>query len=586
MPQFDNRNLKASHGLQKHDLSYRNAFTSHFGMLLPFCVVDVVGHSRVELSCEHQTRTLPLNSAAFVRLREHYDYFFVPYSQLYKQYDNFKTQQSNQSSMLDKNAFPNIVTKLPSFGKAGMSSCLEIVNSANDIDAAGYNRAFGAQRLFDLLGYGHYQAFNPAEVNDPNFIPPNLQYNPFRLLAYQKIYFDFYRNDKYEENATHFYNIDDIASAGTLNNLRVKQASFIHYRWRRKDYFTQCTPDLLPTANQFNRSGWQTAFQSASFGANILSSQFTLPNGSIQSGQNVQSSNYFNAVQNPNVQSSTVSPSNGSTVTSDNNVIQSINGIHQSEIQHRLIESRQRLLERMYAANSDFSSQMLAIYGYAPVEGRHGKVKHIGGFSELLNVTDVNNNTNGYQSLNDGTFGKINNVAGSKKFKFHVPEDGIIMGIYSTDCMPDYSSRRIDRFNFKLVPEDYFNPYYEGLGKQALFSYEYSNLQEDSSTGNIEPIAAGVIGFVPRYAEYKAKVDEVHNQLDYGGVYENYTSAFNVDMIENKPMLSLENLINKPMQLNKIFFVDFDGSDKTDCFLLNLYNSVKVLAPIRRNSEL
>ena len=578
MPQFDNRNLKASHGLNKHDLSYRNAFTSHFGMLLPFLVCDVVGNSRVELSCEHQTRTLPLNSAAFIRLREHYDYFFVPYSQLYRQYDNFKTQQSNQNSMLDKNAFPNIVTKLPSFTQSAMDTALQIFSGSGLIDAAGYNVSYGAARLFDLLGYGNYKAYNPASQSNPNIIP-TLSYNPFRLLAYQKIYFDYYRNDKYEENATQYYNIDDLASGASISAARLRQLSLIHYRWRRKDLFTQVTPDLLPSTNQFNRSGFNSIVGSfdSSFGT-----QFYLPTGDATTTR--VTSSVQGSLGNPDNSSPT--PLSGGTVDTYNQA--NASGVsRQSAAQHRLIESRQRLLERMYAANSDFSSQMLAIYGYAPIEGRHGKVKHIGGFSELLNITDVNNNTVGYKSTNEGTFGKINNIASSKNIKFHVPEDGIIMGIYSTDCMPDYSAKRVDRFNFKTVAEDYFNPYYEGLGKQALFSVEYcSETDDDVSNTGIIGMPNSIIGFVPRYAEYKDKVDEVHGQLDYGGIYENYTSAFNVDMRLSKPMLSLENLINKPMQLNKIFYVDFTGEDTTDCFLLNLYNTVKVLAPIRKNSEL
>lgn len=574
MQQFDNRNLKASHGLQKHDLSYRNAFTSHFGMLLPFMVCDVVGNSRVQISLEHQTRTLPLNTAAFVRLREHYDYFFVPYAQLYGQYDNFKTQQSNQKSMLDANAFPNIVTKLPTFDNQAIDNCLQ--QFTNQLDPAGYSSGFGAQRLFDLLGYGHHKSYNPVYPVVNNI--PNLSYNPFRLLAYQKIYFDYYRNDKYEKYATSFFNVDDVASAGVINTTRLRQLTRLHYRWRRKDYFTQVTPDLLPSQNQFNRDGFNSIVKS--FSSNNTS-QFYLPTAGVTSG--VVTSSISGVIGSP--ENTTPTSLGGSNVVT-NNSTNAQNLSQQSAAQHRLIEVRQRLLERMYAANSDFSSQMLAIYGYAPIEGRHGKVKHLGGFSELLNVTDVNDTTSNY-AQSAGTFGKINNYGSSKNIKFHVPEDGIIMGIYSTDCMPDYSSRRVDRFNFKSVPEDYFNPFYEGLGKQALFGVEYSTFVDDDVSGAGEvAMPNGIMGFIPRYAEYKAKVDEVHNQLDYGGVYENYTSAFNVDIKLSSPMLHHEYMINKPAQLGNLFNTVFDGSDGTDCFMINLYNQIKVLAPIRKNSEL
>lgn len=112
---FDLRKLKSAHGRNKHDLSYRNVFSTQFGMLTPFLVQDVVAGSSVQISLEHQTRTLPLVRPAFTRLREHYDYFFVPYSQLYHAYDNFKTQQTNQRSMLMEAQFPNVVSRLPYF---------------------------------------------------------------------------------------------------------------------------------------------------------------------------------------------------------------------------------------------------------------------------------------------------------------------------------------------------------------------------------------------------------------------------------------------------------------------------------------
>lgn len=578
---FDVRNLKAAKGRNKHDLSYRNVFSTKFGMLVPFMVQDVVAGSSVQVSLEHQTRTMPMVRPAFSRLREHYDYFFVPYSQVWHAYDNFKTQQSNQRSTLFENQFPNVVNALPTFSAETLRQAL------NDraTDAAGYQANFGNMRIGDLLGYGCFVPEALPGVTDVyQGANEQIYYNAFRLAAYQKIYYDYYRNDKYEANLTSAYNLDDLANGANIPLDRLKKLMRIHYRWRKKDYFMQTTPDVLPTLNQFARNGFAASVTAGSFNSttNILEGQMSIPNGGV-----VSSVTSANPLDNPNNNINTQNINVGVAETFPYNNVSS----SQSVMQHRFAAARQKLLERMYAAKSDFSSQMLAIYGIAPIEGRNGSVSHIGGFSELLPIGDVENNTDSYTNSPYG--GKVNTFGGTKNFKYKALEDGIIMGIYSTSMEADYCSDRVDRFNFKRVPEDYYIPEYETLGKQALFSVEYQNHYLYTASDNTEKITrmpVKVIGFVPRYDEYRSHVDEVHLSGGPGvyqdGVLQGYTAPLNQGLNVDKWVLSQQHMIYKPSNLDVIFGVQADGTVGTDQFLCNFYNDVKCISPLKVRSEL
>ena len=60
--------------------------------------------------------------------------------------------------------------------------------------------------------------------------------NPFRFLAYQKIYFDHYRNPLYELNDPTSYNVD--SSFGSPSFSLASSMNVLRYRNWNKDYFT------------------------------------------------------------------------------------------------------------------------------------------------------------------------------------------------------------------------------------------------------------------------------------------------------------------------------------------------------------
>ena len=85
-----------------------------------------------------------------------------------------------------------------------------IIKAAQDLHDSTDKNIFGLPlnndqvRLFDMLGYG----LNSTNISKFYHVLTSFNANPFRLLAYQKVYFDHYRNPLYELNDPSAYNID------------------------------------------------------------------------------------------------------------------------------------------------------------------------------------------------------------------------------------------------------------------------------------------------------------------------------------------------------------------------------------------
>lgn len=113
-------NIKNKVSRNAFDLSHRHMFTAQIGELLPVFVQWVNPNETFKLGYNGFTRTQPLQTAAFTRLRENIQYFFVPFQSLWKyfeqQVNNMTTGQSGENISKIAQSFQSdsqITTKLP-----------------------------------------------------------------------------------------------------------------------------------------------------------------------------------------------------------------------------------------------------------------------------------------------------------------------------------------------------------------------------------------------------------------------------------------------------------------------------------------
>ena len=64
------------------NLDRRNLFTAKIGQLLPIFCEEVIPGDEIKINMQHFSRSMPVQTAAFTRLKENIQFFFVPYTSL------------------------------------------------------------------------------------------------------------------------------------------------------------------------------------------------------------------------------------------------------------------------------------------------------------------------------------------------------------------------------------------------------------------------------------------------------------------------------------------------------------------------
>ena len=69
--------LKNNPSRNGFDLSRKFAFTAKVAELLPVECIECIPGDSFTINKQHFTRTMPVNTSAYTRMREYYDWFFV-----------------------------------------------------------------------------------------------------------------------------------------------------------------------------------------------------------------------------------------------------------------------------------------------------------------------------------------------------------------------------------------------------------------------------------------------------------------------------------------------------------------------------
>ena len=210
---FNLNTLKAHPERNAFDLSHNDVFSCAPGMLLPISCTEVLPNEHYEINPQIFLRTMPLNSAAFVRMRQHIEFFFVPMRVLSRQFQQFVVGTKYPVSALS--TLNDFSGSLPSIA---LSENRSWYSGATSSDGLGVQLRLGSLRLLDLLGYG-FSAPRPvsAENYPDSYTHQSVtQESPkvslFRFACYQKIYQDYYRNPYWESANTEAFNFDDLFS--------------------------------------------------------------------------------------------------------------------------------------------------------------------------------------------------------------------------------------------------------------------------------------------------------------------------------------------------------------------------------------
>jgi hypothetical protein len=197
---FNLNTLKAHPERNAFDLTHNDVFSCAPGMLLPISCTEVLPNEHYEINPQVFLRTMPLNSAAYVRMRQHVEFFFVPARVLLRQFPQFVVGTKYPISSLD--TLNDFAKNIPSVSLATLRSLYELAGDSSD--GLGIPAKYGHLRLFDLLGYGLNSSRNiNADTYPDTYVSAGTtqsspQLSILRFAAYQKVYQDYYRNPYWE----------------------------------------------------------------------------------------------------------------------------------------------------------------------------------------------------------------------------------------------------------------------------------------------------------------------------------------------------------------------------------------------------
>lgn len=571
------KSLKNKTSRNGFDLSSKRNFTAKAGELLPVKTWEVLPGDTFRIDLKTFTRTQPLNTAAFARMREYYDFYFVPYDLLWNKANTVLTQMyDNPQHALDSSPLKVVkldgsmpyttLTSISLYLNALASDSVTVTNKDNYF---GYNRALCSAKLLECLGYGDLYAF--AASSDNTFLKKplkkNLDVSLFNLLAYQKIYADYYRDSQWERVSPSCFNVDYLPSGtgSTGMMLSFNYSDFyenysmfdLRYCNWQKDLFHGVVP------NQ----------QYGDVASVSMESAVTLLGNSVSNTSSLSSSARSTSIT---VAGTSSVPASSVLMT---NPSFSILALRQAEFLQKWKEITQ-------SGNKDYKEQVEKHWNVSPGDGFSEMCTYLGGIASSMDINEVvNNNITGNNAADiagkgTGVSNGVINFSSQGRY-------GVVMCIYH--CLPliDYTTDFVSPSVTRVNAADFAIPEFDRVGMQTV-PLSYISNGPLSVLGNIPDL----VGYAPRYIDYKTDIDTSIGA--FKSSLKNWVISYDDQSLSNQfgfdvgsSDLPVPNPANSnwnytlfkvnPNSLNSLFAVAADSSVDTDQFLCSSFFDLKVV---------
>ena len=553
------------------DLSSKKLFTAKVGEILPCYWQIAIPGNTYRISSDWFTRTVPVNTAAYTRIKEYYDFYAVPLRLISRALPQAFTQMTDyMTSAASANKNSDSLTSVPNTSLKFISDALGLSSLADTFDDVGLPFCYGACKVLDLLGYGSFIASDNASKDAISksylgFSPSSDDKNPLvyrvsqlvnllPVFTYQKIYYDFFSNNQWEKHLAYSYNVDywDGKSQLALSPDMFK----LRYANYPKDYFMGMLPN-----SQYGSVAVLPSISSSSDSRSLLyyepHSQATAVLQSVGgSSSNVRLSK-------------SVSSAQGIRLNSD-----------LSALSIRATEYLQRWKEVVQFSSKDYSDQMAAQFGIKAPEYFGNHSHYIGGWSNVININEVINTNLDAQDSQASIAGKGVSSQSGHTFTYDCgAEHQVIMCVYHAVPMLDWDvSGQAPQLTVTSIT-DFPQPAFDQLGMQPVPAL---NLINDKSR-----IAEGSLGYNLRYWQWKSSIDTVHAGFRKGLAYHSWSAPLDgFDVLTSSGTFSYQSLKVRPQQLNSIFLPQVSGSNSGvsyDQLLCNVNFQVYAVQNLDRN---
>jgi hypothetical protein len=510
------RNKPARSGF---DWSEHFSFTAKAGELLPVYWKMLLPGTKVNLNLSSFTRTMPVNTAAFTRVKEYYDWYFVPLRLINKSIGQALVQMQDQPVQATSIVANKSVTlDLPWTNAATMFTLLNYISttSSGKYNLNGFTKAATSAKLLRYLRYGNcYFTSDPSEVgtnknfglsskDDFNLLAAkNVSFNVLPLAAYQKIYCDWFRFEQWENACPYTYNFDYYNGGNVFNGVTSNPENFwsndnilsLRYANYNKDLFM----GVMPSA-QFGSVATVSVSNESNYASGV-----GIPLVNLSSG----SSAYIKTAQgsaNPLI----LKQVSGTTAL-DNTLGFSLSVLSSSFdiLSFRIAEATQKWKEVTQCAKQGYKEQLEAHFNVKLSEALSDHCCYIGGTSSGVTISEVLN-TNLDAAPADIKGKGVGGSFGSETFETN--EHGILMCIYHAVPVLDYLRSGQDLQLLSTLATDIPIPEFDHIGMEALPIEVLFNQQSTESIALMNNIP--VLGYSPRYIAYKTSVDWVSGAFE------------------------------------------------------------------------
>lgn len=522
------------------DLSSKKLFSAKVGEILPVYWQIAIPGNKYRISSDWFTRTVPVNTAAYTRIKEYYDFYAVPLRLISRALPQAFTQMSDyMTSAASVGANTAQLTKVPFTTTKTINDWMALAPSV--LDDANIPWFYGACKLLDYLNYGSFldssnvkkavitEAYTGIKSMDDKLNPllykSSVAVNLLPLLCYQKIYFDFFSNSQWEKHLAYSYNLD-YWSGVQISDLSQEWFK-LRYANYPKDMFMGVLPAsqygsvaLLPSVNSSHESS------SVAFGSDFRLGEYS-------------------TITNPNGNSSVVvSPANNS-----GSAKYAFLNSDLSALSIRATEYLQRWKEVVQFSSKDYSDQMAAQFGIKAPEYMGNHAHYIGGWSSVININEVVNTNLDSNSSQASIAGKgVGSNSGYQITYDCGAEHCVIMCVYHAVPLLDWASTGQSPQLLCTNITDFPQPAFDQLGMQPVPATAMCNSKNmnGSNTANI--------GYNLRYWQWKSDIDRVNGALRPQLAYQSWAAPLGGEnLLTRTGTWNYKSMKVFPQQLNSIF---------------------------------
>lgn len=549
------------------DLSSKKLFTAKVGEILPCYWQIAIPGSKYRISSDWFTRTVPVNTAAYTRIKEYYDFYAVPLRLISRALPQAFTQMTDyMTSAASNTANTEMLTSVPHTTLSLLSFSLQTVNGKDVFDDAGLPYVYGASKVLDMLGYGSFLASSNTakaaitraylgiqsleDTSNPLVYSVSQSVNLLPLLAYQKIYYDFFSDSQWEKHLAYSYNVDywDGKSQLTLapEMLQLRYANY------PKDYFM----GMLPSS------------QYGSVAALPVSTLSDFSNTSIVPPS---SKGVLVNTTGSTVALSAAGPGNNAQLRLNADL---------SALSIRATEYLQRWKEVVQFSSKDYSDQMAAQFGIKAPEYMGNHAHYIGGWTNVININEVLNTNLESDTSQAVIAGKgVGSNSGHTLTYDCGAEHQVIMCVYHAVPMVDWNLTGQNPQLTVTSVSDFPQPAFDQLGMQAV-----PGLNLHNSPSRKVPSS---LGYNLRYWQWKSNIDTVHAAFRSGMAYQSWVAPIDGwDVLTSSGDWSYQSMKVRPQQLNSIFEPQVTGENCSvayDQLLCNVNFQVYAVQNLDRN---